>query len=64
MVRMVKIALATAVFLPSFVLAEEPVKLMEEVTVVGAVRSSDAVNVVDIEMAGDADLEDMPVVYE
>ncbi|AKH70704.1 hypothetical protein IMCC21906_03064 [Spongiibacter sp. IMCC21906] len=59
-----KVALVAMAFLPSLVLAEEPVKLMEEVTVVGAVRSSDAVKVADIDMAGDATLEEMPVVYE
>lgn len=50
--------------LPLVASAEEPVKLMEEVTVVGAVRASAAVQVADVDLPGDEALQEMPVVTE
>ncbi|WP_417765202.1 hypothetical protein [Spongiibacter tropicus] len=44
--------------------ADEPQLLLEEVTVIGAVRASDAVSVDNIDVAGDAQLVEMPVAYE
>lgn len=44
--------------------ADEPQLLLEEVTVIGAVRASDAVSVDNIDVAGDEQLLDMPVAYE
>lgn len=46
------------------VMADEPVQLIEEVTVVGAVRGSSNLVVADIDVAGDESLEEMPSVYE
>ena len=45
-------------------LADEPQLLLEEVTVIGAVRASDALSVDNIDVAGDEQLQDMPVAYE
>ncbi|GAB3372952.1 hypothetical protein NCG89_06765 [Spongiibacter taiwanensis] len=64
MSKVIKAVLASALLLPLAALAEEPVKLMEEVTVVGAVRSSAAVQVADIDLPGDEALAEMPVVTE
>ena len=44
--------------------ADEPQLLLEEVTVIGAVRASDAVRVDNIDVAGDEQLVEMPVAYE
>ncbi|MAY37341.1 MULTISPECIES: hypothetical protein [Spongiibacter] len=44
--------------------ADEPQLLLEEVTVIGAVRASDAVSVDNIDVAGDEQLVEMPVAYE
>ncbi|MBO6753889.1 MULTISPECIES: hypothetical protein [Spongiibacter] len=44
--------------------ADEPQLLLEEVTVIGAVRASDAVGVDNIDVAGDEQLVEMPVAYE
>lgn len=44
--------------------ADEPQLLLEEVTVIGAVRASDAVSVDNIDIAGDEQLVEMPVAYE
>ena len=55
---------AALMLVSGLVVADEPVKLMEEVTVVGAVRASDVVQVADINLPGDELLEDMPVAYE
>lgn len=46
------------------VLADEPATVLEEVTVVGAVRSSDAVQVANIDLPADQELQGMPVAYE
>ena len=54
-------ALAAASLLAA---ADEPQLLLEEVTVIGAVRASDAVSVDNIDVAGDEQLVDMPVAYE
>ncbi len=58
------LAVAALMCLPTLVSADEPVKLMEEVTVVGAVRGSDAVEVADIDLPGDRQLDAIPVAYE
>lgn len=44
--------------------ADEPQLLLEEVTVIGAVRASDDVSVDNIDVAGDEQLVEMPVAYE
>jgi hypothetical protein len=44
-------------------MADEPVQLIEEVTVIGAVRSGSVV-VADINLASDEALQKMPVAYE
>ena len=44
--------------------ADKPQLLLEEVTVIGAVRASDAVSVDNIDVAGDEQLVEMPVAYE
>jgi hypothetical protein len=49
---------------PSSVLADEPAQLIEEVTVVGAVRGSSSLAIADIDVAGDESLEEMPAIYE
>ena len=48
---------------PMSAVADEPVQLIEEVTVVGAVRAG-AVEVADIDVASDQTLQEMPVAYE
>lgn len=55
---------AAALIVAGAASADEPKLLLEEVTVIGAVHSSDAVTVADIDMAGDDSLADMPVAYE
>lgn len=47
-----------------FAHADEPKLLLEEVTVIGAVRGSAAVEVADIDVAGDDSIQEMPVAYE
>ncbi|CAA0094972.1 hypothetical protein [Zhongshania aliphaticivorans] len=61
-VRVLMLA-AVAVVAPMSAMADEPAQLIEEVTVVGAVRSG-AVEVADIDLAADDALQDMPVAYE
>lgn len=53
-----------AVMLPATVMADEPVQLIEEITVVGAVRGSSAIVIADIDVVGDESLEEMPTLYE
>ncbi|MBD2858243.1 hypothetical protein IB286_04415 [Spongiibacter sp. KMU-158] len=56
--------LAAAALLVSFsAVAEEPWVMLEEVVVVGAVRTGNAV-VADINVAGDEAMQEMPVAYE
>lgn len=44
--------------------ADEPQLLLEEVTVIGAVRSSESLGIADIDVAGDEQLAEMPIAYE
>lgn len=53
-----------SMLLSTISMADEPVQLLEEVTVVGAVRGSSTIVIVDIDVAGDESLDDMPYVYE
>ncbi|CAA0082289.1 Uncharacterised protein [Zhongshania aliphaticivorans] len=62
-VRVVMLAAAAVISTPMTAMADEPVQLIEEVTVVGAVRNG-SVDVADIDMAGDEALQEMPVAYE
>lgn len=55
--------LATVMF-AGVAMADEPALILEEVTVVGAVRGSDAVQVANVDMPGDEELQEMPVAYE
>tara|TARA_R110001592_G_scaffold112297_7_gene310447 strand:- start:9007 stop:9213 length:207 start_codon:yes stop_codon:yes gene_type:complete len=62
-VRVMMLAAAAVVVTPMSAMADEPVQLIEEVTVVGAVRGG-AVVVADIDLASDEALQEMPVAYE
>lgn len=62
-VRVVMLAAAAVISTPMMAVADEPVQLIEEVTVVGAVRNG-SVEVADIDVAGDEALQEMPVAYE
>lgn len=62
-VRVMILAAVAVVATPMSAIADEPVQLIEEVTVVGAVRGG-AVVVADIDLAGDEALQEMPVAYE
>lgn len=64
MSKVIMAVIASALMLPLAAFAEEPVKLMEEVTVVGAVRASATVEVADIDLPGDEALAEMPVITE
>lgn len=55
---------SAALLAASPLLADEPQRLLEEVTVIGAVHGSDSLGIADIDVAGDDSLADMPVVYE
>ena len=57
-------ALLTLTSAALFAQADEPKLLLEEVTVIGAVRGSAHVDVADIDVAGDDSLTEMPVAYE
>ncbi|MBU0537538.1 MAG: hypothetical protein KKF24_15815 [Gammaproteobacteria bacterium] len=63
LVRVLMLAAVAVVAAPMSVMADEPVQLIEEVTVVGAVRNG-AVDVADIDLASDETLQEMPVAYE
>ncbi|MDF1693144.1 MAG: hypothetical protein P1U47_12260 [Zhongshania sp.] len=63
-IQVLALSLAAVFSLPLSVFADEPVQLIEEVTVVGAVRSSATIVVADIDVAGDESLQEMPVAYE
>lgn len=63
-IQIVACSLAAVFLLPLGVFADEPTQLIEEVTVVGAVRSSATIVVADIDVAGDESLQEMPVAYE
>lgn len=62
-VRVMMCAAIAVVAAPVSVLADDAVQLIEEVTVVGAVRGG-SVDVADIDAAGDEALQEMPVAYE
>ncbi len=53
-----------SMLLSTISMADEPVQLLEEVTVVGAVRGSSTIVIADIDVVGDESLDDMPYVYE
>lgn len=53
-----------SMLLSTISMADEPVQLLEEVTVVGAVRGSSTIVIADIDVAGDESLDDMPYIYE
>ena len=53
-----------SMLLSTISVADEPVQLLEEVTVVGAVRGSSTIVIADIDVAGDESLDDIPYVYE
>jgi hypothetical protein len=56
--------LGSLAVLSTVAVAEESWLQLEEVVVVGAVRSTDAVVVADVDVAGDEALQEMPVAYE
>lgn len=57
--------LACAALLASSpLLADEPQRLLEEVTVIGAVHGSDKLAIANIDVAGDDTMVEMPIVYE
>jgi hypothetical protein len=58
------LAVATVFLSPVSAMADEPAQLIEEVTVVGAVRGSASLTIADIDVAGDENLEEMPAIYE
>jgi|GEM_PF-1275559 hypothetical protein len=62
-VRVMMLAVVAVAAVPMSAVADEPVQLIEEVTVVGAVRAG-AVEVADIDVASDQTLQEMPVAYE
>ncbi|MBQ0796780.1 hypothetical protein [Zhongshania sp.] len=62
-VRVMMLAVVAVAAAPMSAVADEPVQLIEEVTVVGAVRAG-AVEVADIDVASDQTLQEMPVAYE
>jgi hypothetical protein len=62
-IRVMMLAAVAVVATPISAMADEPVQLIEEVTVVGAVRGG-ADLVADINLAGDEALQEMPVAYE
>ena len=62
-VRVMMLAVVAVAAVPMSAVADEPVQLIEEVTVVGAVRAGD-VEVADIDVASDQTLQEMPVAYE
>ena len=62
--QVMMLAVAALFLSPVSVMADEPVQLIEEVTVVGAVRASANVSVADIDVASDESLQEMPAVYE
>lgn len=62
-VRVLMLAAVAVVATPMGAMADEPAQLIEEVTVVGAVRNG-SVEVADIDLAADEALQEMPVVYE
>ncbi|MBW2940399.1 hypothetical protein [Zhongshania aquimaris] len=62
-VRVMMLALVAVAAAPMSAVADEPVQLIEEVTVVGAVRAG-AVEVAEIDVASDQTLQEMPVAYE
>ncbi|WP_269619841.1 hypothetical protein [Zhongshania sp. BJYM1] len=62
-VRVMLFAAVAVLAAPVSVLADDAVQLIEEVTVVGAVRGG-AVDVADIDVASDEVLQEMPVAYE
>ncbi|MBB3047241.1 hypothetical protein FHR99_001477 [Litorivivens lipolytica] len=53
-----------AALIPALASANEAVQHIEEVVVTGAVRGNDAIQVADINLPGDADLAEMPVIAE
>lgn len=59
-----RVLFVTSLLFAGAVMADEPATVLEEVTVVGAVRSSDAVQVANVDMPGDEELAEMPVAYE
>ncbi|MAY35727.1 MAG: hypothetical protein CMN84_06455 [Spongiibacteraceae bacterium] len=50
--------------IPTLASANEAVQHIEEVVVTGAVRGNDAIQVAEINLPGDADLAEMPVISE
>jgi hypothetical protein len=62
-VRVLMLAALAVVAMPMSAMADEPAQLIEEVTVVGAVRNG-SVDVADIDLAADEALQEMPVAYE
>jgi hypothetical protein len=62
-VRVMMLAAVALIATPMSAMADEAVQLIEEVTVVGAVRGG-AVVVADIDLTSDEALQEMPVAYE
>tara|TARA_R110002050_G_scaffold19846_1_gene56759 strand:+ start:50 stop:256 length:207 start_codon:yes stop_codon:yes gene_type:complete len=62
-VRVLMLSALAVVAMPMSAMADEPAQLIEEVTVVGAVRNG-SVDVADIDLAADEALQEMPVAYE
>lgn len=58
-----KLFAVAALLASGSILAEEPKAMLEEVVVVGAVRTGAAI-VANIDVAGDDALQEMPVAYE
>lgn len=59
-----RILFVSTVLFAGVAMADEPAMVLEEVTVVGAVRGSDNVQVANVDMPGDEELKEMPVAYE
>ncbi len=58
-----KLFAAAAMLLSFAAIAEEPKFMLEEVVVIGAVRTGTAV-IADIDAAGDESIQEMPIAYE
>ncbi|MGJ8686533.1 MAG: hypothetical protein ACSHWQ_03585 [Spongiibacteraceae bacterium] len=59
------LAIGTGIlFVSGVCAADEAAYVIEEITVVGAVRASQTRVITDIDLAGDEELAEMPVAYE